>query len=153
MHLCACNNDLTDILLEDISKDINVHIDFQHELMDSDSTNSKSEINAMYEELSYKQLKESAMQDVKKELDLSFQQRLNHKELHFHERITKLESLVENTKKLQADQLLKEHDAKNNILTKLLDKNIHIQENIHSFTKRYYRRTNKTTVKQSRKFT
>ena len=46
-HSCTCNNDLTDILLEDISKDINVHIDFQHELMDSDSTKSTSEINAM----------------------------------------------------------------------------------------------------------
>ena len=56
-HLCACNNDLTDILLEDISKDINAHIDFQHQLMDSDNTKSISEINAMYEELTYKQLK------------------------------------------------------------------------------------------------
>ena len=37
-HLCTCNNDLTDILLEDITKDINVHIDFQHELMDSNNT-------------------------------------------------------------------------------------------------------------------
>ena len=27
-HSCSCNNDLTDILLEDISKDINVNIDF-----------------------------------------------------------------------------------------------------------------------------
>ena len=76
-HSCTCNNDLTDILLEDISKYINVHIDFQHELMDSDNTKSTSEINAMYEELRYKQLKENVMQDVKKELDLSFQQRLS----------------------------------------------------------------------------
>ena len=44
--------------------------------------------------------------------------------MHFHERIARLESLVENTKKLQTDQLLKELDAKNNILTKLLDENI-----------------------------
>ena len=42
---------MTDIRLEDISKDINVHTDFQHELMDSDDTKSTSEINAMYEEL------------------------------------------------------------------------------------------------------
>ena len=76
-HSCICNNDSTDILLEDISKYINVHIDFQHELMDSDNTKSTSEINAMYEELRYKQLKENVMQDVKKELDLSFQQRLS----------------------------------------------------------------------------
>ena len=53
-HLCTCNNDLTDILLEDISKGINLHIDFQHQLMDSDNTKSISEINAMYEELTYK---------------------------------------------------------------------------------------------------
>ena len=31
---------------------------------------------------------------------------------------------MENTKKFQTDQLLKELDAKNNILTKLLDENI-----------------------------
>ena len=55
---------MTDIRLEDISKDINVHADFQHELMDSDDTKSTSEINAMYEEL--KQSKKNVMQDVKK---------------------------------------------------------------------------------------
>ena len=60
------------MFLEDISKDINVHIDFQHELMDSDNTNSTYEINAIYEELTYRQLKENIMQDVKKELDLFF---------------------------------------------------------------------------------
>ena len=123
-HSCTCNNDLTDILLKDISKNINLHIDFQHELVYSDNTKSTSEINAMYEELRYKQLKENVMQDVKKELDLSFQQRLSNIELHFYERIAQLESLVENTNKLQTDQLLKELDAKNNILTKLLDENI-----------------------------
>ena len=42
---------MTDIRLEDIFKDISVHTDFQHELMDSDDTNPTSEINAVYEEL------------------------------------------------------------------------------------------------------
>ena len=56
-HSCICNNDLTDILLEDVSKEINVHIDIQHEFMDSDNTKSTSEINAMYEELRYKTVK------------------------------------------------------------------------------------------------
>ena len=46
------------MLLEDISKDINVHKDFQHELMDSANTKSTSKIIAMYGELRYKQLKE-----------------------------------------------------------------------------------------------
>ena len=87
---CTCNNDLTDILQEDISKDLNLHIDFQHEFMDSDNTKSTSEINAMYEELRYKPLKENIMQEVKKQLDLSFQQRLSNVELHFYERITQL---------------------------------------------------------------
>ena len=96
-HSCTCNNDLTDILVEDISKDINVHIDLQHELMDSDNTNSASEIIAMYQELRYKQFKENVMQDVKKEFDLSFQQRLSNIELQFYDRIAQLESLVENT--------------------------------------------------------
>ena len=92
--------------------------------MDTENSKSTSEINAMYEELRYKQLKKNVMQDVKKELDLSFQQKLSNIELHFYERITQLESLVENTNKLQTDQLLKELDAKNNILTKLFDENI-----------------------------
>ena len=39
---------MTDILLENISKDINAHIDFEHEFMDSDNTKSTSEINAIY---------------------------------------------------------------------------------------------------------
>ena len=93
-HSCTCNNGLTDILLEDISKDINVHIDLQQELIDSDNTKSISKVNAMYKELRYKKLK-----DVKKELDLYFWQRLSNIELHFYERIAQLESLVENTKK------------------------------------------------------
>ena len=71
-HSCTCNNGLTDILLVDISKDINVHIDFQQELTDSNNTKSTSEINAMYKELRCKKLKENVMEDVKKELDLSF---------------------------------------------------------------------------------
>ena len=80
--------------MEDISKDINVYIDFQYELMDSDNTKSTSEINTMYEELRYKQLKENIMQEVKNELDLSFQRRLSNIELHFYERIPQLESLL-----------------------------------------------------------
>ena len=79
-HSCTSTDNLTDILLEDISKDINVHIDFQHEFMDSNSNKSTSEI-----ELRYKQLKRNIMQDVKKELNLSFQQRLSNTELHFYE--------------------------------------------------------------------
>ena len=74
---------MTDTILEDISKDINVHVDFQHYVMDSGNTKSTSKINAMYEELRYKQLKEN-MQDVKKELGLSFQQRFSNVELHFY---------------------------------------------------------------------
>ena len=123
-HSCTCNNDFTGVLSEDISKDINVHVDLQHELIDSKNTESTSEINAMYKELRYKQLKENIMQHVKKELDLSFQQRLSNIELHFYERIAQLENLMENIKKLQTNQLLKELDAKNNILTKLLHENI-----------------------------
>ena len=76
-HLCTWNNDLTDILLDNIPKDINVHIDFQHELMDSKNTKLTYEINAMYEELRYKQLNENVMQEVKKELELFFQQRVS----------------------------------------------------------------------------
>ena len=87
--------------MEDISEDISVDIDFQHKLMDSDNSKSTCEINAMHEELRYKQLKENVMQDVKKELDLSLQQRLSNIELHFYERIAHLESLVECTKNLK----------------------------------------------------
>ena len=65
-HSCTCNNDLNDILLEDIPKDINVHIDFQHELINCDNTKSTSEINAMYEELRCKQLKETLCRTLKR---------------------------------------------------------------------------------------
>ena len=92
---------MTFILLEDISADISVDIDFQHKLMDSDNSKSTCQINAMHEELRYKQLKENVMQDVKKELDLSLQQKLSNVELHFYERIAQLESLVECTKNLK----------------------------------------------------
>ena len=47
---------MTDILLEDTSKDISAHIDFQHKLIDCNNINSTSEIKAMYEEVRYKQL-------------------------------------------------------------------------------------------------
>ena len=54
--------------------------------MDNDNTKSTSEINAMYERLRHKQLKENVMQSVKKELDLSFQQSIiSNIELHFYE--------------------------------------------------------------------
>ena len=69
----------------------------------------------MYEELRYKQLKEN-MQDVKKRVRSILPAKLSNIELHFYERVTQLESLVENTNKLQTDKLLKELDAKNNIL-------------------------------------
>ena len=84
-RLCICNNDLTDILLEDIFKDINVHTNFQLELVDSVSAKSTSEINVMHEKFRYTQLKRIVMKNVKKELDLSFQQRLSNPELYFHE--------------------------------------------------------------------
>ena len=42
--------------------------------MGTGNTKSTYKINAMYEELRYKQLKENVMHDVKKELDLSFEQ-------------------------------------------------------------------------------
>ena len=57
-HSCNCNNELIHILLENISKNL-------------------------YKELRYKQLKENVTQDVKKELYLSFRQRLSNMELHF----------------------------------------------------------------------
>ena len=63
---CICNNDLTDINLEDISEDKNVHIDFQHELIDGVSAKSTSEINAMYGELRYTYFKEKVMKKIKK---------------------------------------------------------------------------------------
>ena len=40
---------------------------------------------------------ENIKQDVKKELNLSFQQKLSNTELHFYVQIAQLESLVKNT--------------------------------------------------------
>ena len=99
-YSCTCDNGLTDIHLEDISKDIDVHIDLQYEVMDSNNSKLTSEINAMYEELRNKQMNENFMQDANKELDLPFRQRFKNIELYFYERIAQLESLVENTKKI-----------------------------------------------------
>ena len=48
---CICNNDLTDILLK-TSKDINVHINLQLELVDNINAKSTSEINAIYTKIS-----------------------------------------------------------------------------------------------------
>ena len=60
---------------------------------------------------------------------------------------------MENTKKLQTDELLKELGAKNNILTKLMDENIFKKIFKHSLTKQYYRWINKRTEQQPGKFT
>lgn len=145
-HSCICYNDLTDIFLEDLSKDINEHIDYQHGFIDSVSAKSTSQIKAMHEELRCAKLKEKITKDVKKELDLSVQQGLENLELCFQEWIVQLESLMEDTKKFQTDQLWKELNAKDNILDKSLDDNTIWKIFKHSFTKQCYERITKTTV-------
>ena len=53
----SCDNDLTEILLDDILEDINLNI--------QNDVDMSTEINLIYHELSFKQIKDSAVKEVK----------------------------------------------------------------------------------------
>ena len=52
-YSCSCHNDLTEILLDDISGDISINI--------QNDVDKSTEINSIYHELSYKQIKDSVV--------------------------------------------------------------------------------------------
>ena len=60
---CSCENDLTEILLDDISGDISINI--------QNNVDKSTEINSIYHELNIKQVKDSVVQEVKDDSELS----------------------------------------------------------------------------------
>ena len=62
-YSCSCDNDLTEILLDDISGDISINI--------QNNLDKSTEINSIYHELNIKQVKDSVVQEVKDNSELS----------------------------------------------------------------------------------
>ena len=113
-YSCSCGNDLTEILLNDISGDISINIQ-------NDIDKSK-EINLIYHEPSYKQIKDSVVKEVKDDFELS-RKRLEILETQLTTRISQLEGIKYNTILKQTEQLSRELDDKNYILCKFMDSN------------------------------
>ena len=57
-YSCSCDNDLTEILLNDISGDISINT--------RNDVDKSTEINSIYHELSNKQIKNSVVKEIKK---------------------------------------------------------------------------------------
>ena len=62
-YSCSCDNDLTEILLDDISEDISLNV--------QNDFDKGTEINLIYNELSYKQIKDSIAKEGKDDFELS----------------------------------------------------------------------------------
>ena len=86
-YSCSCYNDLTEILLDDISGDISMNI--QNEV------DKSKEINSVYHELSNKQIKDSVIKEVKDDLELS-RKRLEILETQLTTRIIQVEGMMHN---------------------------------------------------------
>ena len=59
-YSCSCDNDLTEILLDDISGDISINI--------QNKVDKSTEINLIYHKLNIKQIKDSIVKEVKDDL-------------------------------------------------------------------------------------
>ena len=62
-YSCSWDNDLTEILLDDISEDISLNV--------QNNVDKGTEINLIYNELSYKQIKDSVEKEGKDDFELS----------------------------------------------------------------------------------
>ena len=111
-YSCSCDNDLTEILLGDTSGDISIN-----------DVDKSTEINSIYHELSYKQMKDSVLKKVKYDFELS-RKRLEILETQLTTRISQLERMMCNTIIKQTNQISRELADKNNILYKFVDSNI-----------------------------
>ena len=89
-YSCSCDNDLTVILLDDISGDISINI--QTDVYRNKST----EISLIYHELSYKQTKDSVAEEVQDDFELS-RMRLEILETQLSTRISQLEGMMYTT--------------------------------------------------------
>ena len=61
-YSCSCDNDLTEILLDDISGDISINI--------QTNVDNGTEINSIYHERNIKQIKDSVVKEVKDDFQL-----------------------------------------------------------------------------------
>ena len=84
----SCDNDLTEILLNDISGDININI--------QNDVDKSTEINSIYHELSNKQIKDSVVKEVKYDFELS-SKRFEILETQLITHISQLEGVIVNT--------------------------------------------------------
>ena len=82
---CSCDNDLIEILLDDISRDISINI--------KNDVDKSAEINSIYHELSNKQRKDSVVKEVKDDFELS-RKRLEILETQLTTRISQLEGMM-----------------------------------------------------------
>ena len=114
-YICSCDNDLTEILLDDISGDISINI--------QNDVDKSTEINSIYHELSKERIKDSVVREAKDDFELS-RKRLEILETQLSTRINQLEGMMYNTIVKQTEQLSRELDEKNGILCKFMDSNI-----------------------------
>ena len=110
-YSCICCNDLTEILLDDISGDISINI------QDVDKSTA---INLIYHELSKKQIKDSVGEQVKDGFELSMK-RLEIFETQLTTHISLLEGMMYNAIVKQTEQLSRELGEKKVILCKFTD--------------------------------
>ena len=108
-YFCSCDNDLTEIVLDDINIQNNV--------------DKSTEINSIYHELNNKQIKDSVLKGVKDDFELSGK-RLEILETQLTTRISQLEGMMYNIVIKQTEQHSRELDEKNYILCKFIDRNI-----------------------------
>ena len=109
-YSCSCDNDLTEILLDDILEDINLNI--------QNDVDMSTEINLIYHELSFKQIKDSVAKEVKDNFEL-LKKGLEILETQFTTRIIQLESMMDNTIIRQTEQLSRRLDEKKKICINL----------------------------------
>ena len=109
-YSCSCDNDLTEILLDDILEDINLNI--------QNDVDMSTEINLIYHELSFKQIKDSGAKEVKDNFEL-LKKGLEILETQFTTRIIQLESMMDNTIIRQTEQLSRRLDEKKKICINL----------------------------------
>ena len=100
-YSCSCDNYLTEILLDDISRDISINI--------QSNVDKRTKINSICHELNIKQIKDNVVKQVKDDFELS-RKRLEILETQLTTRISQLEGMMYNTVIKQTEQLSRELD-------------------------------------------
>ena len=100
-YSCSCDSYLTEILLDDISRDISINI--------QSNVDKRTKINSICHELNIKQIKDNVVKQVKDDFELS-RKRLEILETQLTTRISQLEGMMYNTVIKQTEQLSRELD-------------------------------------------